>query len=178
MRRPRGSFIGEFHADLSVDYGDRVRVSEEFGFYDTEILWIVPRGFVSDGASFPWWLRWIPAYAALALVGWCDWSGWSAAFIATLLQALVGWPLKSDWREAAALHDAAYSRGDRPKFACDVMFLDALRMRIWKSFNAGQIGSVRAQLRVMRALVMCVAVVVGGWFAWWGHRRRDAARRS
>jgi hypothetical protein len=175
MRKPDGYFIGEQECRLK---GDRL-VSSEFHFNDGVRLWSVPKDYSSDGASIPWFCRWIPTLVALALVGWYEWNGYAAAIVGSLLQALIGWPLLAEFREAATLHDQGYELG-LPKLECDLMFFRALRLRIWWKWRNGEIGEIRARMKEFRAFVMFAMVVLFGWPAYWAHawRRRRAVQTS
>lgn len=173
--RPVGTFIGEFVVDLRVSYGEQCRVAEDFGFWDGETLWSVAKGFMHDGASFPWWLRWIPALVGLGLVRWFDVDGFTAAFWTVVLQALVGWPLAEVVREAGGVHDAGYKDGTQPKWKCDRAFFRVLWLRAYLDLSEKRIGLARAWLRLIQAAVWTTVVCVAGFGAWWGHRRRCAA---
>lgn len=170
---PGARFYGELVTDLRAHYGAMSRVAEPFGFWDGDELWDVPRGFMHDGASFPWWLRWLPAIVGVILLKFTD-NLVSALALPVFLQAMVGWPLSSLVREAAVIHDHGYYEGDRPKWKCDRAFYRALWLRIWLNYQAGEINAVRAYLQRGRARLWTAIVFLFGFWAWWGHRRRKA----
>ena len=167
---PHGNFIGELEVGLRV--GSKIEVDEDFMFWDGDHIWDVPRHFIHDGASFPWWLRWIPSIVAV-LVMWRFDDIVRAIIYPAILQALVGFPLESDVLEAAAVHDFGYYEGARKKWECDRAFYRALWNRIYLDYTGGRFGVVRAWLRLFRAAIWTGFVFVGGFAAWWGHRRRE-----
>lgn len=170
---PPGRFIGELVCDLRIHYGAKVHVADDFQFFDGEEYWCVPKGFIHDGASFPWWLRWVPALVGLALHGWWGVDGYLAAMITVILQGFVGWPLEALVREAAAVHDFGYKDGRRPKWKCDRAFFYALWQRIYLNLEAERIGVVKAWLQLGRAFIWTGFVFFCGFVAWWGHRWRQ-----
>lgn len=136
----------------------RVELSEFIAFIDSAgRFWGAPRGFVTDGASFPGFLRYVPTLIAL-IVAWFTDSFALAFVIATVLQFFTGAAFNDDYLRAAVLHDAAYQYGDRPRALADQMFYEAMR----------EDGTSR-----IRAAVMWAGVRAGGWVAWNEHRRRD-----
>lgn len=136
----------------------RVELSGPIAFIDSNgRFWGASRGFVSDGASFPGFLRFVPTLIALIFAALTDSFG-LAFLIATALQFFVGAAFNDDYLRAAVLHDAAYHYGDRTRALADQMFYEAMR----------EDGTSR-----IRAAVMWAGVRAGGWAAWNAHRRRD-----
>lgn len=170
--RPPGRFDGEFVCALKAHYGAKAVTSRTFGFWDGSLYWRVPRNFVHDGASFPWWLRWIPSIVAVLILA-VDGGTLRAIVYPALLQWLVGWPLEPLVREAAGVHDFGYKWGFRPKWMCDRAFFRALWQRIWLNYEAGTTSAAGAWLQLVRAGVWTGVVFLAGFGAWWGHRRRD-----
>lgn len=121
------------------------------------MLWMAPAGFITDGASFPGWLRYLPTLVALIAIK-VGINDIFACFIAIVLQWCVGAAFNDDYIRAAVLHDAAYTDGERSRIECDRMFREAM---------------LADGTFVVRAWVMWLGVRLGGVYAWWQHRRKE-----
>lgn len=163
MRKPTGYFTGELQCHL---IRDKVRVLGAFSFWNGQRSYDVPKDYIYDGASIPVWCRWIPSLVLAALMGWFDWNGYHAAAVASILQALIGWPLAEEFREPSAVHDWGYETGI-PKLECDVAFLQSYRLRLWYRWAAKDLSAWRAYLKTGRAFVMFTMVLLFGWPAYW-----------
>jgi hypothetical protein len=149
---------------------------------------VVPRGFPTDGASFPFWLRYVPGLLMLILIV-ADVDPLAAFLWSTVAQAFVGYPVHGTYTDAAVAHDYLYSVG-WPKAFADRVFLVMIVRRaraLHEAFMArrSRCGFMAhgARLvyayRIQRAVLMYAVVAVLGWPAYWSHRRRRAvARRS
>lgn len=69
---------------------------------------------------------------------------------------IAGHPLEGTGIRPAFLHDYGYKTGDRPKREVDAMYLHALREE----------GNDSAYIKY-------ISVKLGGFVAWWRHRRRE-----
>lgn len=138
--------------------------------------------FITDGASFPWWLRFVPGWfvlCALAVrlmcVGPVDIDallcalGWFCA-----LQSFVGYPIHLAYSEAAVAHDYLYFI-DAGKLYADFAFLHILLARA-RTLNTVSRRSKAIRVfvfgyRMLRAYLMWSSVVIFGWLAYRRHRR-------
>lgn len=157
-----------------------------FAFRDhQDKLWHVPAGFLTDGASFPRWLRYVGSVVMLALLALgCD--GWTAFWWSIFLQSLIGAPLHRAYSYAAVAHDYLYWIGAPKGFADCVFFRMILRRaralhreRVKRGGVVNLVaGDVVFAYRVLRALVMYLGVALGGWAAYAGHRRRRRRKNA
>lgn len=175
--RPPGRFVGKFRVSLSSEGPVTL---EPFAYFDGREWWPVPVGFPHDGASFPWWLRWIPAFVASVMMYLAQADGfvsdfelWRSLVYPAILQALIGYPLDEIVREAAGVHDRWYFLGLRPKWKCDRAFFRVIWLRAWLDLCDGRIGCARAWVRLVQGSVWTVVVFFLGFAAWWGHRIRE-----
>jgi hypothetical protein len=175
--RPPGFFHGAWECSIIER---RVVVGKPFSFYDGREWWHVPAGFPHDGASFPFWLRWIPAFVAVVMMYLSQLDGfvtiaelWRSILWPAVMQALIGYPLDEIVREAAGIHDHGYYAGKRPKWRCDRAFFLAIWQRTWLDLDSGRIGLARSWVRMGQACVWTLVVFGFGFFAWWGHRLRE-----
>jgi hypothetical protein len=136
----------------------------------------VPEQFETDGASFPWWLRFVPSLLMLVLLAWTDPV---TAFIwATAAQAFVGFPIHSAYTDAAVAHDYLYSIGARKLYADRVLFELIIRRAcaLYRMSRRRPLAIAILAYRFARAGVMYAAVVALGWPAYWSHARRRRLR--
>jgi hypothetical protein len=122
--------------------------------------WYAWGGTISDGASFPWWLRYVPAFIALFFAAFTE-SFFGAFVLACILQTFVGAAFNRSYLRAAVLHDEAYRNQLRPRSRADWMFYEAMRAD----------GT-----SMVRALVMWAGVRLGGWYPWRQHKRAADGR--
>lgn len=161
------------------------RVDAPFEFCDHRgKTWSVPAGFETDGASFPWWLRFVPMLLMLLLIHACN--DVSVAFWwAMAAQAFVGYPVHRVYSEAAVAHDFLYATGV-PRCYADAMFLRLVITRAeilhdvfilrWKCHPLACAAAHAVRVyRLARAGVMWLFVASFGWAAYAGHRRRKKA---
>lgn len=141
----------------------------------------VPAGFSTDGASFPWWLKYVGSIVMLVLLA-LGYDGWTAFLGSIVLQSLIGAPLHRAYADAAVAHDYLYWLG-APKAFADCVFFRMIvrRARIlrWtfllehhRNPLARPVADVVIAYRIARAVVMYGGVLVGGVFAYSAHRRR------
>jgi hypothetical protein len=167
-------------------------VGRAFVFVDHHGTWhSVPRGFVTDGASFPSWLKFIPLLILSAL-NLTSISPWDALLWALLAQSIIGFPVHRAYSEAAVAHDWLYQRGMGKVFADNVFVVMIARkafalraeslktaawpaiLRPWRCALRRVIADLVLVYRLFRAVVMWIGVLLGGWFAYRSHRKRRA----
>jgi len=134
---------------------DRLELVQPATFRDhAGEVWTVPAGFRCDLASFPWWPFWVVGLSTV-VVPVPDWLVISSLGLAAILLR--------HFRGAGPpgiLHDHLYATGAVPKRKADRIFRWALIV--------GREGSVMAWIGWL-------GVAIGGWPAWWRHRRRGRA---
>lgn len=154
--------------------------------------WAVDVDAKTDGASFPWWLNFVPIFFVfLGLL--VDANPLHAFFVALLMVALIGAPLHAAYIEAATVHDAPGYRRAEPcslwgaivsvrRAECDQVFFEAILTRAFISYDFDTIAlecgaPVNARLmlvyRIARAGVMWLGVRVGGWIPYFNSGRRN-----
>jgi hypothetical protein len=169
---------------------------EPFHFTDHKgKRWTVPcrdagaAQFITDGASFPWWLKFVPLVlmvCALAshmlLAGPIDFDTlWRAFFWAVVAQAFIGYPIHLAYSEAGVAHDYLYFLGVPKAYADAVFFwlIVARALSLYReSARCAPARWVILAYRLARACVMWLAVAVFGWGAYLEHARRRRAQAA
>jgi hypothetical protein len=166
---------------------------EPFAFTDHRgKRWIVPcrdagdAQFITDGASFPWWLRFVPGWLVLTAllvrllaVGPVDVDALvSALWWFCALQAFVGYPIHTAYSEAAVAHDYLYSIG-AGKWYADAVFFRMLVARAVMLYVEATAVLLAVRLliltyRLVRAALMWIFVAGFGWYAYQKHAARSA----
>jgi hypothetical protein len=192
-------FVGSFEGELDTEWLQqktmyaKLRVSRGFAFIDPRgRRWPVAAGDTTDGASFPWFLPFVPIvylFARTIVMGAAD--PWPALWFALFMAAIIGAPLHHAYIEAATVHDVPGYRGaelaarkllramfSRRRALCDRVFFEAIITRAWLRYmdESDTVASLPWLIyRVARALVMWLGVILGGWVAYRQHARRSYA---
>lgn len=170
--------------------GDVLCADTEFVFVDCRgKRWTVSGGDTTDGASFPVWLNFVPLAYLFVRVVLMGADPFAALWVAVAMTALIGAPLRHAYIEAATIHDApGYQRAElearslwraivsRRRARVDAVFFEAIVTRAYlrRDETDESFPRVRLAYRVARAAVMWAGVRLGGWWAYWGHARRNA----
>lgn len=166
-------FIGALRWEPVVEELTRThaRVCAPFGGIDSKgRFWGVPEDFISDGASFPSWLIWVPTIIGLVLTGLLDLTPLQTFLWISFLQIFIGGALNATYMEAAVLHDVAYRDQGRSRWLSDLMFFEAICAKARLLREKGKCFA--AVITYMRAPVMWAGVRAGGWEPWRKNRRK------